>query len=96
MVVGGGGGIFFFFFFSWFDFLLLWRAFFQRAALSSKVKELDTARAASEDLILALSAEKSRILGSSGEANETIDSLVDEYSRLVSTPRPTSFLLLWV
>lgn len=52
--------------------------------LSTKVKELDTARAASEDLILSLSAEKTRMLGSSGEANDTIESLVDEYSRLVS------------
>lgn len=62
---------------------LLLLFFLQATALHSKVKELDTARAASEDLILSLSAEKSRMLGSSGEANETIDSLVDEYSRLV-------------
>lgn len=53
-------------------------------ALHAKVKELDKARAASEDLILSLSAEKTRMLGSSGEASETIDDLVDEYSRLVS------------
>lgn len=78
----------FWFFFSWFKLSFLRRAFPQRAALSSKVKELDTARAASEDLILSLSAEKSRMLGSSGEADETIDSLVDEYSRLVSPPPP--------
>lgn len=55
----------------------------QITELSVKVKELDRARAASEDLIVSLSAEKTRMLGSSGEANETIDSLVDEYSRLV-------------
>lgn len=55
----------------------------QIAELSVKVKDLDRARAASEDLIVSLSAEKTRMLGSSGEANETIDSLVDEYSRLV-------------
>ena len=68
--------------FLFFCFSLLVR-FFQTAALHSKVKELDMARSASEDLILSLSAEKSRMLGSSGQANETIDSLVDEYSRLV-------------
>lgn len=56
----------------------------QNSMLSAKVKELDTARAASEDLILSLSAEKTRMLGSSGEASDTIESLVDEYSRLVS------------
>lgn len=56
----------------------------KNAALNSKIKELDTARAASEDLIISLSAEKTRMLGSSGEASETIDDLVDEYSRLVS------------
>eukprot|EP00752_Nemacystus_decipiens_P004692 g4280.t1 len=56
----------------------------ENSVLSSKVKELDTARAASEDLILSLSAEKTRMLGSSGEANDTIESLVDEYSRLAS------------
>lgn len=55
----------------------------QIAELSAKVKELNRARAASEDIIVSLSAEKTRMLGSSGEANETIDSLVDEYSRLV-------------
>ncbi|CAM9805319.1 unnamed protein product, partial [Ectocarpus sp. 13 AM-2016] len=54
------------------------------SVLSAKVKELDTARAASEDLILELSKEKSRMLGSSGEASDTIESLVDEYSRLAS------------
>eukprot|EP00903_Cladosiphon_okamuranus_P018576 g17099.t1 len=56
----------------------------ENSVLSAKVKELDTARAASEDLILSLSAEKTRMLGSSGEANDTIESLVDEYSRLAS------------
>lgn len=59
----------------------------QNSVLSAKVKELDTARAASEDLILSLSAEKTRMLGSSGEANDTIENLVDEYSRLVSRPQ---------
>lgn len=58
--------------------------FLQVAELNAKVKDLDAARAASEDLILSLSAEKTRMLGSSGEASETIDELVDEYSRLVS------------
>ncbi|CAM9276390.1 unnamed protein product [Pylaiella littoralis] len=56
----------------------------ENSALSAKVKELDSARAASEDLILSLSAEKSRMLGSSGEASDTIENLVDEYSRLAS------------
>ncbi|CAM9548987.1 unnamed protein product, partial [Ectocarpus sp. 12 AP-2014] len=56
----------------------------ENSVLSAKVKELDTARAASEDLILELSKEKSRMLGSSGEASDTIESLVDEYSRLAS------------
>lgn len=56
----------------------------QTAALHAKVKELDRARSASEDLILSLSAEKTRMLSTSGEASETIDDLVDEYSRLVS------------
>lgn len=62
----------------------------QNSVLSTKVKELDTARAASEDLILSLSAEKTRMLGSSGEASDTIESLVDEYSRLVSQCRDVS------
>ncbi|CAN0253133.1 unnamed protein product, partial [Ectocarpus fasciculatus] len=56
----------------------------ENSVLSAKVKELDTARSASEDLILELSKEKSRMLGSSGEASDTIESLVDEYSRLAS------------
>lgn len=60
----------------------------QNSVLSAKVKELDTARAASEDLILSLSAEKTKMLGSSGEATDTIESLVDEYSRLVSNQPP--------